>query len=62
MATVVRDGEGRVPGLLWALSDEDLERLDASRGQASTARSAERRAAVPTAKRAGSPTSVGASS
>ncbi len=28
MATVVRDGESRVPGLLWALSDEDLERLD----------------------------------
>ena len=32
VATVVRDGEGRVPGLLWALSDEDLERLDRFEG------------------------------
>jgi gamma-glutamylcyclotransferase (GGCT)/AIG2-like uncharacterized protein YtfP len=32
VATVVRDGEGRVPGLLWALCDEDLERLDRFEG------------------------------
>lgn len=32
MATVVRDREGRVPGLVWALAAEDLDRLDRFEG------------------------------
>ncbi|TXD39750.1 gamma-glutamylcyclotransferase [Lujinxingia vulgaris] len=32
MATVVRDREGRVPGLVWAVSADDLERLDRCEG------------------------------
>ncbi len=32
VATVVRDRQGRVPGLVWALSAEDLERLDRCEG------------------------------
>lgn len=32
VATVVRDREGRVPGLVWALAAEDLDRLDRFEG------------------------------
>ncbi len=32
VATVVRDREAHVPGLLWALTDEDLDRLDRFEG------------------------------
>jgi gamma-glutamylcyclotransferase (GGCT)/AIG2-like uncharacterized protein YtfP len=32
VATVVRDREGRVPGLVWAVSADDLERLDRCEG------------------------------
>ena len=32
VATVVRDPDGRVPGLVWAVSAEDLERLDRCEG------------------------------
>jgi gamma-glutamylcyclotransferase (GGCT)/AIG2-like uncharacterized protein YtfP len=32
VATVVRDREGRVPGLVWALAAEDLDRLDRIEG------------------------------
>jgi len=32
VATVVRDPEGRVPGLVWALSADDLDRLDRCEG------------------------------
>ena len=32
VATVVRDREGRVPGLVWALAADDLGRLDRFEG------------------------------
>ena len=32
VATVLRDSGGQVPGLVWALSGEDLERLDRFEG------------------------------
>ena len=32
VATVVRDREGRVPGLVWVVSADDLERLDRCEG------------------------------
>jgi gamma-glutamylcyclotransferase (GGCT)/AIG2-like uncharacterized protein YtfP len=51
VATVVRDRQGRVPGLVWALSAEDLERLDRCEGHPF----AYRRKSAPRRHRRGAP-------